>query len=378
MMAAGSHYLSSFNVLLPFTRPGTPLLQDILHTVVLCTLLWYAPRILERRVEKHLREGSRGPREPELIRGPGSISDGNGLQPPAIENATDDGDGDVAEETANQAEADVAENEDITFVDQADDGVLEMVPGIEDNVEHPQPNGAEIHPSSNIAMRNVGKKKAKSLARKDQRRAYNEFMRSQGDAQRARDREVAAAYEQDVAAERLRRAAVEAELEQKLKLAKEKKKQEERIAWENDIARRKKAIAQVRQSMKDQSWADLKAIARDVGGGADAGWVEKLCRAEGIVQEDNQEVVTLVTELGFIVRVSQNDLREACDRATSQESTAGNKEVSWEELGEFLDDVVRRKPYTGFYQANNHAKQGENDAESKMSLALLLNFLPTT
>ena len=377
-MATASHYLSSLNVLLPFTRPGTPLLQDVLHTAVLCTLLWYAPRILERHVEKHLIERLRGPRELEPVRGSEPIGDGNGQQSPAVENTTYDEDGDVAEETANQTEADAAEHENVMFDEQAGDGSPEMVLGIEDNVEHRQPNGAEIHPSTNVAMRNVGKKKAKSLARKDQRRAYNEFMRSQGDAQRARDREVAAAYEQEIAAERLRRAVVEAELEQKLRLAKEKKKQEERITWENDIARRKKAIEQVRRSMKAQSWADLKAVARDVGGGADAGWVEKLCRAEGILQEDNREVATLVTGLGFIVRVSQNDLREACDRATSREPTAEKKEVSWEELGEFLDDVIRRKPYTGFHRADNHAKQDGNDAESKLSSAVLLDFLPTT
>ena len=46
------------NVLLPFTKAGTPLYQDVLHTAVLCTLLYFAPHYLEvkeRRQHQHQR-----------------------------------------------------------------------------------------------------------------------------------------------------------------------------------------------------------------------------------------------------------------------------------------------------------------------------------
>ncbi|KAI9887485.1 MAG: hypothetical protein M1823_000664 [Watsoniomyces obsoletus] len=325
-----SRYSHIFNLLFPFTRPGTPLLQDVIHTLILCTFLWYAPRILERRVGRQVQNT---PRAPEERHTPANEMNSQGIQ------------------EMNEAEDILGEN---PLPDEAQAGVPDEAASFlaAEGNGHLPTTGPEQHDDDvpldppptrpvTAATRNVGKKKAKSLARKDERRAYHEFMRSQGDAQRAQEREEAAEQEQYLAEERQRRAKVEAELEEKNRRLREQRKQEEREAWQKEMTRRKLAVSFVRESIEILGWANLNEIAEDIGGDVDAAWVEKLCRVEGVIQ-DREDAMRIVTSSGFIVEVSKEKMREACEKVAMKErNEKDGLEISWDELAEALDDVVR-------------------------------------
>lgn len=286
--------------------------------------------MLERQVERQLQDAQRIPSEPIEERH---------TQENVVRNEVED----TQEENRAAHAPDEAEVE-------IPDGAASF-PGQQQQNGHlaaadPEQHDGDVLPAAparpvTAATRNVGKKKAKSLARKDERRAYHEFMRSQGDAQRAQEREEAAAEEQYLAEERRRRAKVEAKLEEKNRGLREQRKQEERKAWEDDMARRKTAVNLVRESFETLGWANLNEIAEDVGGGVDRAWVEKLCRVEGVIQ-DREDAVRVVTSTGFVAEVSKVQMRETCERVAAKKGdTKDVPEISWKELAEALDDVVR-------------------------------------
>jgi hypothetical protein len=184
--------LGLVNRLLPFATPGTPLLQDLIHLGAICTLLYYAPQIQHWAQE---RQHATGESDGLPIDDTANLADANPA-PHDQEPARDD------DEMNQRAAVDDFEN--VEFGDQGG-------PHDDANIQEGEPGPAG--PANTPAHRNLGAKKAKSLARKDQRRAYNEFMRSQGDAQRAEDAKDAAEREATLAAERERRKAATATLE---------------------------------------------------------------------------------------------------------------------------------------------------------------------
>lgn len=338
-MLALSYLTGALNRLLPFTRPGTPWLQDVLHTLVLCTILWFAPRILEKTSENYKQDDTNHPAENRMRNG-GRIVDSGALN----DGLNDQIGGEHITYIGDTVAVDAASHSgDIEEMPQANGGqTIIDDPGLD------LANEAHERPSGIPGARNVGKKKAKSLARKDQRRAYHEFMRSQGDAQRARNHEIEAAQEQEVIQEKEQRAAIAAKLDRAHRAAREKRKEEEAKKWQDEIARRKDAVKQVRESMQSQSWADLGAVARRVGGGVDTAWVEKICRAEGIMRETgHHKTVTMITKTGFMVQVGEDHMKEACRRAAEMKGNGKDDgTASWAQLGAALEDVVRRQSNT--------------------------------
>lgn len=199
-------------------------------------------------------------------------------------------------------------------------------------------------PRPTPSSRTVGAKKAKSLARKDQRRAYHEFMRSQGEAQRARDAEGAREREAILAEERARRAAAESEVEARRAKEREEKRVREMQALSEELARRDRAVASVREELLKRGRCDLAAVAKKIGGGADQTWIENLVKASGLLSDDRSGgVVTLLTEAGWAVEVSKDDM-EAMYRAALQNTTTDDRgRIPNNELTSALEGILRKR-----------------------------------
>ncbi|GIZ46167.1 hypothetical protein CKM354_000930500 [Cercospora kikuchii] len=306
-----SSVLRLLNRLLPFATPGTPVYQDVIHLGVLAVLLYFAPQIQEN-LQRRNRRPDDHVHDEQIDQAP------NHQQNDANEPNGNDG----VHET-HQAER---ENGHVPPPIQPDAGVAAE----EDRNEPGPANPAARMPA---AQRNIGAKKAKSLAKKDQRRAYHEFQRSQGDAQRAKDAEGAAEREAAQAAEVVRRKATEAKLEEKKAKEREKRREQERREREEQIALRERAIEFVKEALDERKMCNLFDVGRQVGGDFDEVSLEKILNAAGITGKSKDgTATTMVTSTGWVVRVRKEDMAKAYENAAE----TGEKEIDWEEFGEIL------------------------------------------
>ncbi|QIW96426.1 hypothetical protein AMS68_001944 [Peltaster fructicola] len=260
--------LALINRLLPFATPGTPIAQDVAHLAAICLLLYFAPQIQDwsRARVNSTTQVSIVPNGPEIV--------GGDIAEPGAHATNEDAEAEPYEEAPGPAVA----PEPQANVHAA------MVEDEADEDDDPMDGGNAAGPTDH----NVGAKKAKSLARKDQRRAYNEFMRSQGEAQRARDAEGAAEREATLEAERKRRAQAEAELAAKKAKEREQKREAEQAERDAEYQRRETAVAIVKADLLANNISDLHKVARQVGGDVDEEWVEKVIHASGIVGKEER------------------------------------------------------------------------------------------
>ncbi|KAI4720477.1 hypothetical protein E4T48_03196 [Aureobasidium sp. EXF-10727] len=317
------------NVLLPFATPGTPLYQDLLHLAALCTALYYAPQIqayiqeqrqsqtqhqTDNHSEQHMPQDEPRAHEPEQQQ----------AAPPP-------------QPFIEDAEEDEQEQPDAPFNDFAGPAG----PPQDDDDGEPGPvNPRPQAPPGSNNNRTVGAKKAKSLQRRDQRRAYHEFMRSQGEAQRARDAEGAEEREAQLVAERARRAAREAEVEAKRAKEREEKRLKEEKAREEEMQRRERAVRLVREELETGRLVDLENVARRIGGNVGREWVEGLVRASGLLVESQGQYHTMVTANGWVVRVEREDMEALYSDAVASADEDGT--VSYTELGGRLESILER------------------------------------
>lgn len=318
---------SLLNKLLPFATPGTPLLQDLVHLGAICTLLYYAPQIQhwvqdQQQDSPASHEGLAGdaPPRPEAV---GAVDE----QQPRNAHVEDDG----ADEPAprNDFEHNVAD-------DQDDDHAFA-------NVQEGEPGPA--NPANVPAHRNVGAKKAKSLARKDQRRAYNEFMRSQGDAQRAQEAEGAAEREAALAVEKERRRTAAAAFEAKKAKEREQRREAERKQREAEIRARELADKLVREALAENGMCDLFKVARQIGGDVDEEWVERVIRASDLVGMKDG-ILTMITSVGWAVRVSQQDVRQLYENAAVLDVSDESGAIGHDQLGGMFEKLLKDRSIT--------------------------------
>ncbi|KAI9766909.1 MAG: hypothetical protein M1840_006206 [Geoglossum simile] len=329
------HIQHILNRLLPFATPGTPLIQDILHSIVLASVIYYAPRILERQLER----GVQGEETPAFhdegaelgneVIDAGQRHEGNGAEAEGPEDLEDHAN--LQNHLHPEANFDDAAN-----------------PLLQRPQDPPQQPTTSINPRA----RNIGKKKARSLARKDQNRAYHEFMRQQGEAQRARDREIEASLEAELFEEKRRRALLEQELEEKRRIEREAKREEERCRREEDVARRKMTIEVVRAELEASGFIKVTDVIKAVGGDIDSAWIERLIRAEGILgltntsntttTNETPDSLTFITSAGYIVRITHANMQETYQRAYVT-SAASDGKIGFSELGQILEDDIMRK-----------------------------------
>jgi hypothetical protein len=308
-------WLGLLNQLLPFATPGTPVIQDLIHLSVLAALLYFAPQI-QQGLRQHAQH-----------------EDQTGLDEEVIQNAPVDPEQDfvVEEENQNHDQADPEEHEEHGNEENHD------LPG------HPVEGEAGPANAPNMpTQRNVGAKKAKSLARRDQRRAYNEFQRTQGEAQRARDAEGAAEREAEQNAERERRRAAAAVVEAKKAKERQQRREQERRERENEIIRRDEVLALVRRELDQAGTVNIFDVANRMAGDADEVWVERIMSAGGMLGwSSDGERLTLILSTGWVARISRDDMQRVYEKATSAGSTDSTGRISLEGIGSLLEAVLK-------------------------------------
>ncbi|KAF2165158.1 hypothetical protein M409DRAFT_56040 [Zasmidium cellare ATCC 36951] len=323
-----SSLMRLINRLLPFATPGTPLVQDLVHLGVICVLLYFAPQIQEYIQQR---------RESQL---------GNAQAVPAV--VRDTPETHHEEQHVDNQQHDNAEvgGEDV----EQDPLPANDRPGNADfqAFQRDQINDANGAGPANAeadgmpTQRNVGAKKAKSLARRDQRRAYHEFQRAQGEAQRAKDAEGASEREAAQAAERERRRAVEAELEAKKAKEREKKREQERRDREEEQARRERTVNVVRRGLAENRMCNIFDVIKEVGGAEiDELWVERILNANGMLGKKEDGSFTMVTGTGWIVKVSSEEMRKTYERSVEDGLGDEDGKIGFEELGTVLEQVLK-------------------------------------
>lgn len=316
------------NRLLPFATPGMPLVQDLVHLGAICTILYYAPQIQHWVQERQHQYASTSG---DTVGDAAAVVDAPGTP---HEEAPRDDNREINDDADQHAPVDDFEN--ARFNDPADDNA---------NAHIQEGQAGPAGPANVPAHRNVGAKKAKSLARKDQRRAYNEFMRSQGDAQRAEEAKGAAEREAAVAAEKERRKAAAAVVEAKKAKEREQKREAERKQREDEIKSRELAIKLVREALDDDGLCDLFKVASQVGGDVDEEWVERILRASDLVGMKDG-VLTMITSVGWAVRISQQDVRQLYENAATQDVSDESGAIGYDRLGSMFETILRERAVT--------------------------------
>jgi hypothetical protein len=319
------------NRLLPFATPGTPLLQDLVHLGAICTILYYAPQIQHWAQERQNQHASAGN---ETVGDATPAAAADVPDAPHGEDAPRDNAREFNDAADQHAPVDDFENAQLN--DPAEENANA-------HIQEGQPGPAG--PANTPAHRNVGAKKAKSLARKDQRRAYNEFMRSQGDAQRAEEAKGAAEREAAIAAEKERRKAAAAVVEAKKAKERERKREAERKQREEEMKSRELAIQLVREALDNEGLCDLFKVARQVGGDADEEWVERILRASDLVGM-RDGVLTMITSVGWAARVSQQDVRQLYENAATQDVSDESGAIGYDQLGSMFETILRERAVT--------------------------------
>ena len=321
--------ITLLNFLLPFTKPGTPIFQDIIHTAILCGTLYYAPQIAEWYNTRQL----------------GNITDGIGPNEWR----------DTQETRSNDAQ-------DLPQEIPLQNGQPGLQAHVEDEAEPavPQPGPAEQQPPAppfdlpegeagpvnerprpTPQNRAVGAKKAKSLARKDQRRAYHEFHRQEAELRRLQDAEGKEEREAALAAEKQRRAAAEAEIIERERREREERRKEVEREQQEEVERRGRVVQCVREEMVKVGCVDLVDVAWREG--KDRAWVERLVKASGVLGqlvEDDSKV--LITGQGWLVKVDR-DILERAYKEADRFGEAHEGKVGFEEFGGMLERAVRER-----------------------------------
>ncbi|KAF2266479.1 hypothetical protein CC78DRAFT_531591 [Lojkania enalia] len=318
------------NLLLPFTDPSTPLIQDLLHTLIICSTLYFGPQLVELYKSRQNRSGFPDPvpydEEP-------AADPTNDL--PIDENFVLQPDTDDEVEPPPHAPTPPPGQGPAAWPADA------QIPFPEHEQGEPANIGDRPHPTP--ANRVVGAKKAKSLARKDQRRAYHEFHRQQAEMRRAEEAKDAPAREAALEAERKRRAEVEKEIQERERAERERKKEEERREHVEERERRERVIRIMKEELEAKGAVDLVDLAWHEG--KDALWIERLTRASGLLAQSAKAepgAHIMITAGGWLVRIDAQLMREAYTEAVS----LGNKnegKVSFAEFGDILESAVRAR-----------------------------------
>ena len=346
------------NFLLPFTSAGTPLSQDLLHTAVLCGTLYFAPQIGEwynaqqqRGEQQGQLQNEQGGRDTQQIGGEGVRNpDAEHEEPPLDERFVlqDDGEGGIGGAGAparppraptpppaprHQAQVEDDDEDPVPLPRHHEEPDL-FAPGPANPPQNPAQNPARAPPTH----RTVGTKKAKSLARKDQQRAYNEWLRSEAEMRRLQQEEGREEREAALALERERRAAAEEVIRAKEREEREVLKREREREAAEETERRERAVSYVRSKIEEEGCVDLVDAAWKEG--KDRMWVERLIRASGLLQQlQTDGAHVMFTGKDWLVKIDEQVMARAYADA---ERFAQGKDgrVGFEEFGSILEKAI--------------------------------------
>ncbi|KAH9869961.1 hypothetical protein J1614_006882 [Plenodomus biglobosus] len=329
--------ITLLNSLLPFTNPNTPLTQDLLHTAILCGTLYFAPQIAEWYNAQKSHDDRRNTPEDGTER----IEPENGNPVPEEEEEAplderlilrDDSDSDNdPPPLAPTPPPDHQHNNFQPHIADAND---------DDPVPDPNAPGPANpnHPRPTPANRTIGAKKAKSLARKDQRRAYHEFHRQEAELRRLQESEGAEEREAALLAERERRAQIEEGIREKEREERDRVKREREREAADEAERRERVVRMVGDEVRSRGCVDMVDVA--YAEGKDRVWVERLVRASGLMaglQREGGHV--MVTEGGWLVRID-GELMERVYKDVEVLGAGKEGKVSFADLGSVLERAV--------------------------------------
>lgn len=347
--------ITLINFLLPFTRPGTPLIQDIIHTVILCGTLYYAPQIAEwynsqaNNPHAHFpgaAQGTEGDAH-EHIEGNEAPVDQpvNGFHQDDIEQdiplddrlvLADDGDGapgDAPPPLAPTPPPFGAQRPRAPPAPHVADE-FEPMPGIDAGPANPRVDGPRNTPANRV----VGAKKAKSLARKDERRRYHEWHRQEAHLRKLQEEEGREEREAALRAERERRAAVEEEIREREREERERVKREREQEMVDEAERRERVIKRVESAVREAGAVDMVDLASMEG--MDRAWIEALVRASGLLARLQRDGIhAFLTETGWLVKIDQ-ELMDAAYAEAARLGNLGNGRVGLDEFAQLLEKAV--------------------------------------
>jgi len=330
--------ITLLNFLLPFTKPGTPIIQDLIHTAIVCGTLYYGPQIAEWYNTRQLGNMTDGVRQDEdydegqdAQRAEPDDTRGARAQPPVEQNRAA-----FQPQIEDEAEAPIPQpgpvDDPLPALQPLGNNPAEGEPGPANFAERPRPTPAN---------RAVGAKKAKSLARKDQRRAYHEFHRQEAELRRLQEAEGKEEREAALAAEKARRAAAEAEIVERERREREEVKREKEREADEEAQRRERVVRSVREGVEEKGAVDLVDIAWREG--KDRVWVERLVRASGLLtQLGSQGMKVFITSPGWVVRVDGEILQQAYAEA-EKFGHEHEGQVGFENFGVMLERAVRAR-----------------------------------
>lgn len=315
------------NAFLPFTNPATPVLQDVVHLAVLCTFLWFAPKIEWRDLKGRVLGWERvGEEEVEGAQNEGvAEGEGGGLE----------GEANAEPELPDQPNH--QPNDAVFPPPGLDEGGFDGFGGQDEAGPanpHQPPRRAENH------NREVGAKKAKSLARRNQQRAYNEFLREQGEAERAEWARDAKERAEKLEEERAKRVAREQKIKDKERKEREVRKMREEEERREELDAIRDAGEIIREGLEVDGFVRCEDLARKVQ--RDNTWVERLIRREGVLgirYVDEKREVTMLTARGFVVRVNDDMMKIAYERAAVK-AAKGDGRIGWVDLGSVIQRVL--------------------------------------
>jgi hypothetical protein len=165
-------------------------------------------------------------------------------------------------------------------------------------------------------------------------------MRSQGEAQRARDAEGAAEREAALAAEKERRRATAAALDAKKAKEREERREREEQGRMEELKRRELAVSIVRDELAARNMSDLFKVAEQVGGDIDEDWVEAMLNAAGVIGRKGG-TMTMVTSMGWVVEVTEEQMANLYIAAAEHRMGGEDGKVELNELGTVLETILR-------------------------------------
>ncbi|KAJ4360361.1 uncharacterized protein N0V89_000923 [Didymosphaeria variabile] len=328
----------TLNLLLPFTHPDTPLVQDVIHTAVLVTTLYYAPQIAEYYHAHHRPAAPYTTANADDSAPIGRILNG---PPPDVPDGPLDEDW-VLQDDGDNEEAGI---EPPPHAPTPPPGQLHNPP-IEDaawqnDFANGDPGPANDHPQPTRANRVIGAKKAKSLARRDQRRAYHEFHRSQAEQRRLTEEAGREGREAALAEEKARRAEVESLLAEEKRERQAWEREQKRKEADEEHQRRERVVEKVKEDIVRKGAVDLVDAAMEEG--KDKVWIERLVRASGLLsQMEKGEEKVMITGEGWLVKIDAEIMRTAYEEAASFSDSRDGK-VNFANFGGILEKVVRAR-----------------------------------
>ncbi|KAL7268458.1 hypothetical protein RUND412_008920 [Rhizina undulata] len=171
----------------------------------------------------------------------------------------------------------------------------------------------------------VGTKKARSLARRDQRRAYHEFLHSQRAQRQSAEEALRDAEEERLFEEKRRRALIEDEI-----AAKREKERLARIERERIAEEERKKDVEILVKMVEGGKVKVEDIIAALEGRRSDAWVREMLRNQGLLGV-KKGWIGMVTGEGWYVKVGEKEL------GVLWKELEANGRMSWKEFGAILE-----------------------------------------